>query len=141
MYNFKIITVGKIKEKWLDSAIGDYQKRLTKIASFEWVLARNDEQLIKFCEKERHYVCLDLCGLKLTSEKFSAALLNLLEIEGSNLTFVIGGAEGLPLEIKAKASLSISLSDLTFTHQLARLILLEQIYRAFEIDKGSPYHK
>ena len=141
MYNFKIITVGKIKEKWLDSAIEDYQKRLSNTASFQWVLTKNDDQLVKLCEKEKHFICLDIDGKALSSENFSTTLLKSFEKQGSNLTFVIGGPEGLPEAIKSKASLSISLSDLTFTHQLVRLILLEQIYRAFEIDRGSPYHK
>lgn len=141
MYNFKIITVGKIKEKWLDRALEDYQKRLSNIASFEWILTKNDDQLLKLCEKEKYFVCLDICGIKISSENFSTTLLKILEKQGSNLTFVIGGAEGLSDSIKSKAALSISLSELTFTHQLVRLILLEQIYRAFEIDRGSPYHK
>lgn len=141
MYNFKIITVGKIKEKWLDIAIKDYEKRLSKTASFEWLLVKNDDALIKLCDKEKHFICLDVEGIRLSSEKFSSTLLKNLENEGASLNFVIGGPEGLPNSIKSKAALSISLSDLTFTHQIVRLVLLEQIYRAFEIDKGSPYHK
>lgn len=141
MYNFKIITVGKIKEKWLDSGIKDYEKRLSNIASFQWLLTKNDLALSKLCEKEKHFICLDIAGLRLSSEKFSSTLLKTLENQGASLSIVIGGPEGLSPVIKSKAASSISLSDLTFTHQLVRLILLEQIYRAFEIDKGSPYHK
>ena len=141
MYNIKIITVSKIKEKWLEIAIEDYQKRLSNIVLFNWLLTKNDSQLIKHCKKENFFICLDIKGEKFSSEKLSETLLKLLEKNKLNLTFVIGGAEGLPAEIKNRANISISFSDLTFTHQISRLILLEQIYRSFEIAKGSKYHK
>lgn len=141
MYRIKVLTVGKTKEAWLDQGIEEYITRLKKILHFEWILAKNDAQLEQFLEKETTYICLDPRGKSLTSEKFSELFIKQLEKEGSRLSFVIGGAEGLSEKMKKRASLLISLSPLTFTHQLTRLILVEQIYRALEIDRGSPYHK
>ena len=141
MYKIKIITVGKIKEKWLNIAIDEYLKRLSNLVEIKWLFLKNDEKLISLCIKEKSFVCLDICGKRFSSEKFSLTIQNLLEKQKHNLTFVIGGAEGIPEIIRSKANLLISFSDLTFTHQIVRLILLEQIYRSFEIAKGSNYHK
>lgn len=140
MYKIKILTVGKTKETWLDEAIQEYVKRLKPQADVEFLLAKNEEQLIDWADHEASAICLDEKGNSLSSEEFSQFLLRALENGGSRLTFIIGGAEGLPSHIKKRYPL-ISLSPMTFTHQIARLILLEQIYRALEIAKGSKYHK
>ncbi|MCB1111902.1 MAG: 23S rRNA (pseudouridine(1915)-N(3))-methyltransferase RlmH [Chlamydiales bacterium] len=140
MSKIKILTIGKTKESWLDEALAEYCKRLTGTAEIEFILVKNDDQLIKTLEKERHYICLDAQGNLMNSVAFSQFLMRKLEENGARLTLVIGGPEGLPKEIKQGAEL-ISLSPMTLTHQCARLILLEQIYRAFEIAKGSKYHK
>lgn len=140
MYRIKLLSVGKTKEEWLDAAIQEYVKRLQPIASFESVWAKNDTQLISLAEKEDAVICLDASGKMFDSESFSSFLMDELTKGGSRLTFVIGGAEGLPDEMKRRYPL-ISLSKMTFTHQMARLLLVEQTYRAFEIDKGSRYHK
>lgn len=141
MYRIKIITIGKIKEKWLAMALGEYEKRLSDDLFFEYVLAKDNEQLIKLCLKEKFFISLDKQGKELSSEKFAFILFDLFEKNKLALTFTIGGAEGLPEEIVKQASFSISLSPMTFTHQIIRLILVEQIYRSFEIAKGSKYHK
>ena len=112
MYNIKIITVGKIKEKWLDIALADYQKRLSNSISLEWILTKTDDQLMKLLTKEKFYVCLDMRGKQLSSEEFSISLFNILERNKLNLTFVIGGAEGIPEKITSNAGLSISLSKI-----------------------------
>lgn len=140
MFKIKILSVGKTKEAWLDQALNEYLKRLQPIAAFEFVWAKSDKQLLELVAKEPHFICLDANGTLMTSEKFSSFLQDQLEKNGSRLTLVIGGAEGLPPSLKATAEL-ISLSPMTLTHQVTRLILLEQIYRAFEIAKGSKYHK
>ena len=140
MFKLRILTIGKTKEAWLDQAIGEYVKRLKPAASFDWVLAKDDEQLVQLVQKEPSYICLDPQGKQMPSEEFSHFLMETLVKEKSRLTFVIGGAEGLPLSLK-KDRQTISLSLMTFTHQLTRLVLCEQIYRAFEIAKGSQYHK
>ncbi len=135
-----LYSVGKNKEQWLEEACSEYIKRLTPdaIVQTEWL--RDDQQLIKATSKEKRLLCLDPLGKEFTSEQFSKYLIQELENSGARLGFVIGGPLGLPKELKEKHPL-ISLSKMTFTHQCTRLILLEQIYRSFEIAKGSPYHK
>lgn len=141
MLKCKIFSVGKTKEKWLEMAINEYVKRLQKTLSFEFIWARDDEQLERLVEKEAiPIICLDVLGKMMDSESFSQFIVDQFEKGGAKLSIVIGGAEGLPPNMKKKYPL-ISLSPMTLTHQCTRLILVEQIYRAFEIARGSKYHK
>lgn len=140
MIKIKIISVGKTKESWLEEAISEYVKRLQGVLSFEFIWVKNDEQLIVAASKEPIIVCLDPAGSSKSSEEFALYFKDKVVQAGSRLAFVIGGAEGLPKEIKSRGDL-LSLSKLTFTHQLTRLVLVEQIYRATEIIKGTQYHK
>ena len=140
MLKLKILSIGKTKEKWLEEAVNDYTKRLKSTVQIEYLWAKDTPQLIEWARKESYYICLDPSGKLFSSEEFSQFLSEEWEKGGSRLTLLIGGAEGLPSEIKQK-SLLISLSPLTFTHQITRLVLIEQIYRAIEIQKGSRYHK
>jgi 23S rRNA (pseudouridine1915-N3)-methyltransferase len=137
MIKIKVITVGKNKDAWLQEALTEYEKRLTPFCSIEWILAKNDVQLEEFSKREGKYIALDPLGKSMTSEKFAAWVSQ----AGSRFNFVIGGPEGLTPALKANASFLWSLSPLTFTHQLTRLILLEQLYRSYEINRGSKYHK
>ena len=139
MHKIKIISVGKTKESWLDEAMQEYIKRLKPLASFEFVWAKNDDQLVELAKKEPLTVCLDSKGTPLDSEGFATYLMQKLQEGGSRICLIIGGPEGLPADLKGSAMISLSL--LTMTHQIVRLVLLEQIYRAFEIAKGSKYHK
>ena len=143
MFKFTIITIGKNKEKWLQEALFEYEKRLKNQAVFNWVLLKDEKSLSKRAlkEKNKNLVLLDLKGQALDSSAWTKTLQKLLEIHNSKLTFVIGGDTGIPTILKAKSVFSLSLSKLTFTHQICRLILLEQIYRSFEILKNSKYHK
>lgn len=141
MFKVKILTVGKCKEAWLADALAEYAKRLQGKLSIEWLLAKNDLQLAAWASAEPHLIALDPKGELLTSEAFSARLAETLAEGGSRLAFAIGGPEGLPRQLLEKARRKWSLSPLTFTHQIARLILAEQLYRALEIEKGSQYHK
>ena len=138
MYKVKILSQGRCKEKWLADALGEYEKRLTGRLEMEWILT---DELITVCLKEPFLIALDPRGVLLTSEAFSQKFEKLLIQGGSRLSFVIGGAEGLPADILQKSKWKWSLSPLTFTHQIVRLLLVEQIYRALEIQKGSHYHK
>lgn len=140
MQKIRFLSVGKTKEIWLEEGLQEYITRLKSTHSIEFIWAKNDSQLIALAEKEPHRICLDPTGKLLTSEEFSQFLRKNLELGGSRLAFIIGGAEGLPPELKT-TNMLLSLSPMTFTHQLSRLILLEQIYRAVEIDKGTAYHK
>lgn len=135
-----VYSVGKTKEPWLEAACEEYVKRLTPYTaiSFEW--AKDDDQLIKLTSKERLLLCLDPGGKQYTSEEFSSLITQMMEKGGARLGIVIGGPEGLPPKLREERWL-LSLSKMTFTHQCVRLIILEQIYRAFEIARGSPYHK
>lgn len=136
MYKIKIITVGKIKHQWLSLALKDYEERLKTNVYIEWILFKDEKKWIKYLEKEKDYYCLDLNGEDLSSIKFSNIIL-----KNKNISIIIGPHMGIPLEIKKKSIKNIKLSSLTFTHQMTRIILLEQIYRSFEISKKSGYHK
>lgn len=145
----KIRIVGRKSggEKWLESSYTTYETRLKSTnlqVTTQW--HKNDDELIKGTDgdasKNHGVVLLDPLGKMVTSEKFSEDMYQWLEEGGSRLTFVIGGADGLPQEMKQTyGSRMLSLSSLTFTHQFARILLIEQIYRASEIKKGSGYHK
>jgi 23S rRNA (pseudouridine1915-N3)-methyltransferase len=141
MIKIKIYSLGKTKEDWLQDALDLYETRLKSSISFEWILAKNDEQLKQFLEKEANFICLDPNGKQYSSEEFSVFLIKSIQEARSRLSFVIGGAEGIPVSLKTQAKRLLSLSRMTFTHQITRLILIEQIYRALEIEKGSAYHK
>ncbi|MCK1169038.1 23S rRNA (pseudouridine(1915)-N(3))-methyltransferase RlmH [Streptococcus uberis] len=156
----KIICVGKIKEKYLKDGIAEYQKRLSRFTQFE-IIELADEKIPekasqaeneKIMEKEanrilskignRDYViALAIEGKQYASEEFSQFVTD-ITIQGfSDITFIIGGSLGLHSKIKQKAHALISFGRLTLPHQLMRLVLTEQIYRAFMIQEGSPYHK
>ena len=137
MYKVKVIAQGRLKEAWLASAIAEYEKRLQGRAQFQWVLTEDDEELAAQCKKESQFIALDIQGELLDSMAFSEKLMRY----GAKITFAIGGPVGLSQEILKKAHWRWSLSPLTFTNQMVRLLFVEQIYRALEISRGSPYHK
>lgn len=138
MYKINLYSVGKNKEKWLEAAIKLYCERLKNVLKIHFIWCKDNNQLLKAVEKEKFLICLDPKGKEVTSEQFSKILFDELEVSGCLLGLVIGDFMGLPKELKSKKL--ISLSKLVFTHQICRLVLIEQIYRAFEIKKGSPYH-
>ena len=156
----KLVTVGKLKEKYLKDGIAEYSKRISRFATVEMIeladektpdRARDSENekildlegnriLSKIGDRE-FVVVLAIEGKTLSSEEFSKQL-EQASINGySTLTFVIGGSLGLSPQVKNRANLSLSFGRLTLPHQLMRLVLVEQIYRAFTIQQGSPYHK
>lgn len=141
MLKIKILTIGRCKETWLNEALLEYEKRLKGRVLFEWQLAKQEQQLLEWALAEPFLVLLDLQGDLLSSERFSQKFLSLLQEKGARLTFVIGGALGLPSPLFQKPHFSWSLSPLTFTHQMVRLLLVEQIYRALQIEQGTGYHK
>jgi 23S rRNA (pseudouridine1915-N3)-methyltransferase len=141
MIKVRVFTIGKNKHSWLEPGLQDYEKRLKGYMSIEWLFFKNDEDMLKAIDKEKNIICLDPKGSSYTSEEFSLRIEKLLSLNGASLTFCIGGSDGLPVGIKNQARELISLSKLTFTHQMTRLILIEQLYRAKEISEGSPYHK
>lgn len=140
MIKVKILSVGKTKERWLLEACQEYAKRLSSLVQFDTFWAKDNTQLLALGLKEESPLCLDPEGLSFSSEAFSRFMHESWEKKGARTTFIIGDATGLPEPIKKKGIL-LSLSPMTFTHQITRLILMEQIYRTIEIAKGSQYHK
>lgn len=140
MYHLKIFSVGRAKESWIEEGVEEYITRLKGTASVETVWVKDNQQLATVLERERLVICLDPKGKARDSLELSDYLFDQWEKGGARLAFVIGGSDGLPESLRKKYPL-ISFSKLTFTHQLTRLILIEQVYRAFQIRRGSPYHK
>lgn len=136
----KILTQGKVKEAWLQQALDEYTKRLIPYVSIEWALFKSDEELEKALFLEKNLILLDPQGKLVDSPEFSRLLLGQFTKGGASLSLGIGGPDGFSEKCKEKRLL-LSLSPLTFTHQMVRLLLLEQIYRAFQIEKKSPYHR
>lgn len=159
MLNIKIITVGKLKEAYLQGAQVEYLKRLkpylkleikevpdlpcpenSSSALEEQVLKREAEAISRQLSAEEYLIVLDRKGQQLSSIKF-AELIREKEVNGIPITLIIGGSLGLAEELLHKAGLKLSFSDFTFPHQLFRVVLLEQIYRAVKINRGEKYHK
>lgn len=156
----KVIGVGKIKEKYLKEGIGEYLKRLgayskieivevddeknnenASLAEAEIVRAKEKERILKYLKPDTYLIALDVKGKSLSSEDLSQHLDNLALQGKSDISILIGGSLGLHQSLLEAAQLRLSFSKMTFPHQLMRLILLEQIYRAFKISRGEPYHK
>lgn len=142
----KIITVGKIKENYLKEAINDYQKRINKYHKLEIIEIEDDniinekDRILKHINKKDYLIALDIHGIELTSIELSKKIDNIF-INNSNITFIIGGSNGIHDSIKNIVNYKLSFSKMTFPHQLFRLILLEQIYRSFKILNNETYHK
>ena len=139
--HYKIIAIGKIKKKWIQTGIEMYLSRLPglKILEIKDNTQTKEESIIKeIIKKNETLVTLNENGHSFTSMQLSKKLLN---SHNQNITFVIGGATGLSPSINNSASWQLSLSPLTFPHEIARLLLVEQLYRAQTITQGSPYHK
>ena len=144
LLNVRIVCVGNLKEKYLRDAAAEYVKRLSRFCSLEVYEADEsnpEKEKDPLLKQLRGYV-IALCveGGQMRSEDF-AALLKKIPNTDSHLTFVIGGSDGLSEAVKKRADLRLSFSEMTFPHQLMRIILLEQIYRAFTINSNIKYHK
>ena len=139
--HYKIIAIGKIKKRWIQEGIEMYLKRLPGLEVIEIKdnIQLKEEQAIKnTIKKNETIVTLNEKGLSFTSKQMAKKLLN---SHNQNITFVIGGPSGLSPSLNSFASWQLSLSPLTFPHELARLLLIEQIYRAKSITQAGPYHK
>lgn len=155
-----LITVGKIKEKYLRDAIAEYSKRLSRYCKLEMIEVMDEktpdhasqavekgirdkeaERILKYIKEGSYIITLEILGKQVTSEEL-ADKINRLGIQGeSHLVFIIGGSLGLGEEILKRSDYALSFSKMTFPHQLMRVILLEQIYRSYRIINGEPYHK
>ena len=154
-----IVAAGKIKEKYLTAGINEFLKRLGTFANVKIVeineekmkdnpseaekqqtLQQEGQRLLRQVPEGSYLFVLDVYGQQLSSEKL-AAKLDSLALQGrSNITFLIGGAFGLSEEVRQAADFRLSFSPMTFTHQMIRLLLVEQIYRCFKINRGEKYH-
>ena len=143
----KIICIGKIKEKYLTDGINDYLKRLTKYHKIELIelkdsdIKKEKEEILKVLNKDSYIISLAIEGKEYKTLELSEKIDNLLTNGKSNITFIIGGSDGIDEEIKNISNELLSFSKLTFPHGLFRLILLEQIYRIFKIQNNETYHK
>ena len=139
--NYKIIAIGKIKKKWIHAGIEMYLTRLPglKLIEIKDSTQKKEEYKIKeLIKKDETLITLNENGHSFTSKQLSKKL---LDSQNQNFTFVIGGATGLSPSLNSSAAWQLSLSSLTFPHEIARLLLIEQIYRARTITQGGPYHK
>lgn len=157
--NIDIITVGKLKEKYLKDAVAEYGKRLSRFAVLNIIELPDEKIRDNASQKETEQIkntegksilskikhdsfVISLCieGKQLSSEKLSILIANTM-LQSSNITFIIGGSLGLSDEVKQRSDYKLSFSEMTFPHQLMRVILLEQIYRSFKIINNESYHK
>jgi len=139
--HYKIIATGKIKKKWIQKGIEMYLKRLPDLEIVEIkdsTQMKEEHKIKEIISKNEILVTLDENGQSFTSKQLATKLLN---SHHKNITFVIGGASGLSPSLNNSASWQLSLSPLTFPHEIARLLLIEQLYRAKTITQGGPYHK
>ena len=139
--HYKIIAIGKIKRKWIQTGIEMYLNRLPglKIIEIKDSTQKKEEYMIKeIIRKNETLITLNENGHSFTSKQLSKKL---LDSHNQNITFLIGGATGISSSLNNSASWQLSLSPLTFPHEIARLLLIEQLYRAQTITQGSPYHK
>ncbi|HWR08557.1 23S rRNA (pseudouridine(1915)-N(3))-methyltransferase RlmH [Sporomusa sp.] len=154
-----ILAIGKIKEKYLTAGIQEFLKRLTPFCKLDILelaeermpdnpspaektqaLTREGERILKAVRQGSYLIVLDVAGQALSSEQLAAKFDSLALSGNSDITFVIGGAFGLSAELVAAGKERLSFSKMTFTHQMIRLLLVEQVYRAFKISRGEPYH-
>lgn len=149
----KIICVGKIKEEYWKNAIKEYEKRLSKYTKLEIIecsdygnldivniLEKEKEEILKYIQEKDYLITLEIQGKEIDSVTFSEKIDEIF-LTSSNITFVIGGSYGIHEDIKKNAKFHLSFSKMTFPHQLFRVLLLEQIYRAFKIKNHESYHK
>ena len=154
-----IIAVGKIKEKYLVEGIKEYSKRLSRYTKLDIIeipdehapenLSKKELDIIKDKEgkkiesriKDSYVIALAIKGIMFTSEELANKIEDIKTYNSSHITFIIGGSLGLSNSVLRKVDLQMSFSEMTFPHQLMRLILLEQVYRSFRINNNEPYHK
>lgn len=158
--NISVISVGKLKEKYLKLGIEEFSKRLSKYCKLDLIeledekcpenLSEKDMEIVKNKEGQRilskiknnsYVIALAIDGKKLSSEELADTISKLAVRGNSHITFIIGGSLGLSDEVLKRADYKLSFSKMTFPHQLMKLILLEQVYRAFRINNNEPYHK
>lgn len=156
----KLITVGKLKEKYLKDGIAEYVKRIGRFSKIEMIeladektpdnaseaenrkiLEKEADRILSKISDREYVIALAIEGKQFSSEELAKSLQEITLKGFSDITFIIGGSLGLAPSVKQRANLLLSFGKLTLPHQLMRLVLVEQIYRSFMIQQGSPYHK
>ena len=159
MLNIRIICVGKFKEKYWEAASAEYMKRLGAYCSVsvtevreeklpahasradeENVIIKEGKSILEKTAAGDYVIALDIGGKELSSEELAAKIAD-VSFTSSTIDFIIGGSLGLSAEVKKRADMRLSFGKITLPHQLARVVLLEQVYRAFKINAGETYHK
>ena len=155
-----IVSVGKLKEKYLVEGIKEYSKRLSKYTKLEFIEIKDEqapeslsekqmfqvkdiegERILQKLNQDSYVIALDLRGKQMTSEEFARKITDIQTYHSSNIVFIIGGSLGLSESVVNKAEELLSFGKFTYPHQLMKLILLEQLYRVFRINNNKPYHK
>ena len=158
--NINIVCIGKLKEKYWTDAIAEYSKRLGRYCSLTVTELKEDrlpdnaspaeelkvkenegKNILKSLRSDDYVIALDVKGKQLSSEKLAEKIDSLAVTGKSNVAFIIGGSLGLSQEVLSRADFRLSFSPMTFPHQMMRVILLEQIYRSFKINRNETYHK
>ncbi|MEG0430730.1 MAG: 23S rRNA (pseudouridine(1915)-N(3))-methyltransferase RlmH [Anaerovoracaceae bacterium] len=148
--NIKVICIGKLKEKYFTDAANEYKKRLTRYCNIEIVELKESptddvlsegEAILNKIKKDDYVITLEILGKSLTSEELAGKINELGNTGKSNVAFVIGGSMGLSRDVMDRADFKLSFSKMTFTHQMMRVFLLEQVYRSFKIIRNERYHK
>ncbi len=160
MLRVHIVHVGTVKEKYLTDAISEYEKRLSAYCTLDNIsikeerlsdkpsaseistaVKREGERILAAISPRAYCIALCVEGKQMTSEKFSEKLSSIASDGFSDIYLIIGGSDGLSEDVKRACHMRLSISEMTFPHQLMRVILLEQLYRAFNIANGGKYHK
>lgn len=148
MYNFTVISVGRLKEQYFIDAAAEYVKRIGGFSKINTIELKDDIQEEKVTANitantpaGAYVFALCIEGRRMTSEKFADELNKIYLSEKKGVCFIIGGAEGLPDKVKKMSDSLLSMSDMTFPHRLAKIMLLEQIYRALSIQNNRSYHR
>lgn len=151
----RLLAVGKLQEAWLRAAFADYEKRLARFCRFELLelpeapsalpterrRAWESERMARALDPQEYTIALDLGGEMLDSPGFAALLEEGFAQSGASVTLLIGGSDGFAPELPARCRRRVAMGRMTFPHQLARVILMEQLFRAFKINRGERYHK
>ena len=140
MLNVKIVCVGTLREAFLRDAVKEYEKRLQAYCKLTTVELKDDGKLPSAVEGKSYKIALCVEGKQISSPELATLIENGTVTGQGNVTLVIGGADGLPESVKAMCDYRLSFSKMTFHHQLMRVILLEQLYRALNISSGGHYH-
>ena len=158
MVNIKVVAVGKIKESFHKEQINEYLKRLSRytkisiieveeaktkdesLSSINNALIKEGENILKQIKENEYLILLDLHGNDMNSEDFAKKMDQVISL-GKSIVFAIGGSYGLSDEVRKRSNFSLKLSKMTFTHQMTRIIILEQVYRSFKINNNETYHK